>query len=125
MFSNIFDIISTFTVELKVYFLLFYQPNNNKMATCVYMNILLKLILNDDFVENQFQITLIIHRSMEKKFQSLILHSKAIKEGFHFATLKWHRLIDLLPQLGNYNWGPGWVTTFFLVPDVRINRSAS
>ena len=37
MFSNIFDIISTFTVELKVYFLLFYQYNNNKMATCVNM----------------------------------------------------------------------------------------
>ena len=33
MFLNIFDIISTFTVELKVYFLLFYQYNN-KMATC-------------------------------------------------------------------------------------------
>ena len=32
MFLNIFDIISTFTVELKVYFLLFYQYNNNKMV---------------------------------------------------------------------------------------------
>ena len=37
MFSIIFDIISTFTVELKVYFLLFYQYNNNKMAACVNM----------------------------------------------------------------------------------------
>ena len=37
MFSNIFDIISTSTVELKVYFLLFYQYNNNKMAVCVNM----------------------------------------------------------------------------------------
>ena len=37
MFSNIFDIISTFTVELKVYFLLFYLNNNNKMAACVNM----------------------------------------------------------------------------------------
>ena len=37
MFSNIFDIVSTFTVELKVYFLLFYQYNNNKMAACVNM----------------------------------------------------------------------------------------
>ena len=51
-----------------------------------------KLILNDDFVENQFQIALIIHRSMNKKFQSRLLHSKAIKEGFHFATLKWQSL---------------------------------
>ena len=33
--SNIFDIISTITEELKVYFLLFYQNNNNKMAACV------------------------------------------------------------------------------------------
>ena len=88
MFSNIFDIISTFTVGLKVYFLLFYQYNNNKMAACV----LLKLILNDDYVENQFQIALRIHRSIDKKIQSRLLHSKAIKEGFHFATLKWHRL---------------------------------
>ena len=37
MFSNIFDIISTFAVELKVYFLLFYQYNNSKMAACVNM----------------------------------------------------------------------------------------
>ena len=22
--------------------------------------------------------------------------------------------MDLLPQLGNSNWGPGWVTTLFL-----------
>ena len=43
-------------------------------------------------MENQFQIALIIHRSIDKKFQSRLLHSKAIKEGFHFATLKWHRL---------------------------------
>ena len=53
---------------------------------------LIKVILNDDFVENQFQIALIIHRSIDNKFQSCLLHSKAIKEGFHFATLKWHRL---------------------------------
>ena len=37
MFTNIFDIISTFTVELKVYIVLFYQYNNNKMAACVNM----------------------------------------------------------------------------------------
>ena len=92
MFSNILDIISTFTVELKVYFLLFYQYNNNKMAACVNMKYSLKLILNDDFVENQFQIALIIHLSIDKKFQSRLLDSKAIKEGFHFDTLKWHRL---------------------------------
>ena len=47
--------------------------------------------LNDDFVENQFQIALIIYRSIDKKVQSRLL-SKAIKEGFYFATLKWHRL---------------------------------
>ena len=88
MFSNIFDIISTFTVELKVYFLLFYQYNNNKMAACVNMKYSPKTHLNDDFVENQFQIALIIHRSIDKKFQRSLLHSKAIKEGFHFATLK-------------------------------------
>ena len=43
-------------------------------------------------MENQFQIALIIQRSIGKKFQSRLLHSKDIKEGFHFATLKWHRL---------------------------------
>ena len=44
-------------------------------------------------MENQFQIALIIHdRSIDKKIQSRLLHSKAIKEGLHFATLKWHRL---------------------------------
>ena len=37
MFSNIFDIVSTFTIELKVYFLLFYHYNNNKMAAYVNM----------------------------------------------------------------------------------------
>ena len=92
MFSNIFDIISIFTVELKVYFLLFYQYNNNKMAACINMKYSPKLNLNDYFVENQFQIALIIHKSIDKKIQSRLLHSKAIKEGFHFATLKWHRL---------------------------------
>ena len=87
MFSNIFDIISTFTVELKVYFLLLCQYNNNKMAACVNMKYSPKTHFNDDFVENQFQIAFMIHRSIDKKFQSRLLHSKAIKEGFHFATL--------------------------------------
>ena len=49
-------------------------------------------VSTDPFVENQFQIALIINRSIDKKFKSRLLHSKAIKEGFHFATLKWHRL---------------------------------
>ena len=92
MFSNIFYIISSFSVELKVYFFLFYQYNNNKMATCVNMKYSPKTHLNDVMVENHFQISLIIHRSIDKKFQSCLLHSKAIKEGFNFATLKWHRL---------------------------------
>ena len=43
-------------------------------------------------INSKIQIALIIHRSNDKKFQSRLLHSKAIKEGFHFATLKWHRL---------------------------------
>ena len=118
MFSNIFYIISTFTVELKVFLLLFYQYNNNKMATCVNMKYSPKTHLNGDFVENQFQIALIIHRSIDKKFQSCLLHSKAIKEGFLFSfchtEMAW---IDLLPQLGNSNWGPGWVTTLFLITE--------
>ena len=61
MFSNIFDNISTFTVELKLYFLLFYQNNNNKMAACVNMKYSYKIILDGDFLENQFQIALITH----------------------------------------------------------------
>ena len=65
MFSNIFDIVSTFTVELKVYFMLFYQYNNYKMVACVNMKYSPKTHLNDDFVENQFQIALIIHRSID------------------------------------------------------------
>ena len=28
---------------------------------------------------------------MDKKFQSRLLHSKAMKEGFQIAKLKWHR----------------------------------
>ena len=62
------------------------------MAASVSMKYSPKTRLNDNFVENQFQVALIIHRSIDKKFQSRLLHSKAIKEGFHFATLKWHRL---------------------------------
>ena len=27
--------------------------------------------------------------------------------------------MDLLPQLGNSNWGPGWVTTLFLLVKVQ------
>ena len=45
-------------------------------------------------MENQFQIALIIRISIDKKFQSCLLHSKGMMdpEEFHFATLKWHRL---------------------------------
>ena len=97
MFSNIFDIISTFTVELKVFvvflLLLFYQYNTNKMAACVNMKYSPKTILNDDFVENQFQIALIIHRLIDKKNQSRLLYLKGIKEGFDFATLG----LDFIP----------------------------
>ena len=37
--------------------------------------------------KKHFQIALIIQKSIDKEIQSRLLHSKATKEGFHFASL--------------------------------------
>ena len=46
--------------------------------------------------KKHFQIALIIQKSIDKEIQSRLLHSKATKEGFHFASLIWHRLTRYL-----------------------------
>ena len=55
--SNIFDTISKFTVELKVYFLLFTKTTTKNGGQCKYAFFSHKnIILVGEFVENQFKI---------------------------------------------------------------------
>ena len=62
------------------------------MAACVNMKYYPKTHLNDDIVENQFQIALIIHRSIDKKKSKSSSPLKSFKTRISLCHMKWHRL---------------------------------